>query len=502
MELVRGVKITDYCDQKNLSTSERLKLFIQVCQSIQHAHQKGIIHRDIKPSNILVTVNDGVAVPKVIDFGIAKATAGQQLTNQTIFTAFEQFIGTPAYMSPEQAELTSVDIDTRSDIYSLGVLLYELLTGKTPFDPNELMAAGLDEMRRTIRDKEPPRPSTRLGTLPGEELSTTAQRRSLEAPKLISLLRGDLDWIAMKCLEKDRARRYETANGLAMDIQRHLSQEPVIARPPSASYRLQKLIRRNKLAFGAAAAVAIALAAGAVLSTWQAVRATHAGSAARHSAEQALEAEQKELEQHRRAQSEARRAQETSIALKIQRAEDLFSSDESSAALAQLAQVLRQNPTNRVAAMRLVSALMQRNFPLPTVESLKHDGAVNYAEFSPDGKWLATASADQTARVWDVRTGQPVTPPLQHKGGVFCARFSADGRRLVTGSLDKCARIWDARDGRLLAGPLRNRGVVPTARFSPDGRQLLTIAANDPARVWDATTGKLLYELPSVVSHK
>ncbi len=272
MELVRGVKITDYCDEKSLSTRQRLDLFIQVCQAIQHAHQKGIIHRDIKPSNILVTVNDGVAVPKVIDFGIAKATSDQRLTDKTVFTAFEQFIGTPAYMSPEQAEITSIDVDTRSDIYSLGVLLYELLTGKTPFDAKELLQAGLDEMRRTIREKEPDRPSTKVSTLAGEELTTTAKRRGVEAPKLVNVLRGDLDWIVMKCLEKDRARRYETANGLASDIQRHLKNEPVVACPPSNLYRFQKMVRRNKLAFTAVSAVAATLVLGLCATTWAFVR--------------------------------------------------------------------------------------------------------------------------------------------------------------------------------------------------------------------------------------
>src|SRR5208282_3534085 len=215
MELVRGIKITDYCDQNNLSTQARLDLFMQVCRAVQHAHQKGIIHRDIKPSNILVTVNDGAAVPKVIDFGIAKATQGK-LTDHTVFTAFEQFLGTPTYMSPEQAEMTSLDIDTRSDIYSLGVLLYELLTGHTPFDAKELLQAGLDEIRRTIREQEPVRPSTRLSTMLGADLTLIAQHRNAEPPKLIHLVRGDLDWIVMKALDKDRTRRYETANGLAM----------------------------------------------------------------------------------------------------------------------------------------------------------------------------------------------------------------------------------------------------------------------------------------------
>jgi serine/threonine protein kinase len=267
MELVRGIRITDYCDQNNLPTRERLNLFNQVCNAIQHAHQKGIIHRDIKPSNILVTMHDGVPVPKVIDFGIAKATE-QRLTDKTLFTAFEQFMGTPAYMSPEQAEMSGLGIDARSDIYALGVLLYELLTGKTPFDAKELLQAGLDEMRRTIREKEPARPSTCLSTMLDADLTTVAKHRQAEPSKLTHLLRGDLDWIVMKTLEKDRTRRYETASGLAADIQRHLQNEPVVARPPSNVYRFQKLVRRNKLACTAAGAVAVALILGFGISAW------------------------------------------------------------------------------------------------------------------------------------------------------------------------------------------------------------------------------------------
>ncbi len=274
MELVRGMKITEYCDQEGLSTEERLKLFITVCHAVQHAHQKGIIHRDLKPSNILVTINDGEAVPKVIDFGVAKATQGR-LTDGTLFTQFEQMIGTPLYMSPEQSEMTSLDVDTRSDIYSLGVLLYELLTGRTPIDTATMAKAGMDEVRRLIREVDPPRPSARLKTLGAEELTTAAKRRHTDPHRLPNALRGDIDWIVMKCLEKDRKRRYDTANGLAMDLLRHLANDVVIACPPTTAYLLSKLYRRNMLAFAAGAAIAASLLIGIAASLWQAVRAGH-----------------------------------------------------------------------------------------------------------------------------------------------------------------------------------------------------------------------------------
>jgi eukaryotic-like serine/threonine-protein kinase len=269
MELVGGIKITDYCEQNHLATRQRLDLFIQVCRAVQHAHQKGIIHRDIKPSNVLVAEQDGVPVPKVIDFGIAKATQGR-LTDDTVFTAFEQFLGTPAYMSPEQAQPGGLDVDTRSDIYSLGVLLYELLTRNTPFDTKELLAAGLDAMRRTIQEKEPPTPSTRLKQDAMARQADNSDKSKIKNQK--SKIENDLDWIVMKCLEKDRGRRYETANGLAMDIQRHLNDEPVMAGPPSSSYRLRKLVRRNKVLFVSAGGVVSALVLGLAMSSWLFVR--------------------------------------------------------------------------------------------------------------------------------------------------------------------------------------------------------------------------------------
>ena len=271
MELVHGVPITKYCDDNHLTPRERLELFVPVCQAIQHAHQKGIIHRDIKPSNVMVTLYDGKPVPKVIDFGVAKATE-QKLTERTLFTQYGTMVGTLEYMSPEQAEMSALGVDTRSDIYSLGVLLYELLTGSTPLTHKRMKEAAYAEILRMIKEEEPPKPSTRLSDS-GEALASISANRHMEPAKLTKLVRGELDWIVMKTLEKDRNRRYETANGFAADVQRYLADEPVQACPPSAWYRLRKFVRRNRRPVSAASLVLLALVAGVIGTTWGLIRA-------------------------------------------------------------------------------------------------------------------------------------------------------------------------------------------------------------------------------------
>ena len=318
MELVRGVPITRHCDEHKLDTAERLKLFTAVCSAVQHAHQKGIIHRDLKPSNILVTLHDGVPVPKIIDFGIAKAMHGR-LTDRTIYTRFEQFVGTPTYMSPEQLEMSGLDIDTRSDIYSLGVVLYELLTGKPPFESKELLRSGLEEMRRTIREKEPPRPSAYVSTLEVGAGATIARQRGTDPARLRSWLRGDVDWIVMCCLEKDRTRRYETANALAIDLQHYLNDEPVSARPPSTLYTLRKFIRRHRVGVIATASIVSVVVVGSIATIVLTLRALRAErlqvelrAAAQHAAENEAAA-RRTAEQQQQRSAKIRWARETAL---------------------------------------------------------------------------------------------------------------------------------------------------------------------------------------------
>jgi eukaryotic-like serine/threonine-protein kinase len=494
MELVRGIPITDYCDEKNLSTTERLQLFIKVCQAIQHAHQKAVIHRDLKPSNILVTLHDGEPVPKVIDFGVAKAL-GQKLTEKTLFTSFRQMIGTPAYMSPEQAEMSGLDIDTRSDIYSLGVLLYELLTGVTPFDKELLAKATLDEIRRMIRETEPLKPSTRLRTL-GEKIVEVARQRRVDSTALSKLVRGDLDWIVMKCLEKDRTRRYETANGLNTDIRRFLNNEPVTAAAPSALYRAQKFARRHRVGLTVTAGFVLLLAAAAAVSTLEAVRATHAERKQTQLRKLADAARTEESVQRQNAATAALESHERSVRLLNANGIHLVDEDELANSLPWFAEALsmEQGQPERADLQRIrINAVLQR-CPKP-VQIFFHGGPITCAHFSRDYRLVVTASRDHTARIWDMRTGMAVGSILQHTGIVWQAAFSRDSHWVVTASEDGTARVWDAQTGLPATRPLRHQAPVLQAIFNPNGTTVATASEDHTVRLWDVETGELLSSL-------
>ncbi len=500
MELVRGMTITDYCDENNLRTDQRLSLFSQVCEAMQHAHQKGIIHRDLKPTNVMVTMHDDRAVPKVIDFGVAKATQ-QELTEKTLFTQYDQFVGTPAYMSPEQAQLSGLDIDTRSDIYSLGVLLYELLTGSTPFDSAALRLAGQDEIRRVIREDEPPKPSTRLSSLGGAELTKLAKHRKVDPDDWSTELRGDLDWIAMKALEKDRTRRYETADGLAADVLRHIANEPVEAAAPGVVYRLQKFAKRNRPAFVAVSIIGSLLLVGTTISAilaFGAIRAQGKASENRKNLELQVSAARdlrdQEASHNRHAEDSLARAvtsrektDEIVQTMQIERAEKSFAEGNNSVGIAYLARVIRENPANRVAAQRLLAAILERESQVPNGIRLPASGR-SVTRFSPDGSIVIIGSDDGSVRLWEAETGKQIGETLRHDGQVHSVDFSADGTMALTASADKTAQVWEVASGaRLLT--LRHAAAATCARFSPDGGIIATASAYGNIQMWDSTTG-------------
>ncbi|HOY59808.1 MAG TPA: serine/threonine-protein kinase, partial [Verrucomicrobiota bacterium] len=532
MELVRGIRITDYCDQSRLPTRERLGLFIQVCHAIQHAHQKGIIHRDIKPSNILVTLHDGVPVPKVIDFGIAKAT-DQRLTDKTLFTEFHAFIGTPAYISPEQAEMSGLDIDTRADIYSLGVLLYEMLTGKTPFDARELWSSGLEGMRRTIREEEPTPPSTRLRLLSEAERTTTAQRQQVEPARLAILLRGDLDWIVLKALEKDRTRRYPTANDLALDIRRYLDNEPILARPPSAKYRFQKLVRRNKLVFAGAGAFAAALVIGLALSTWQfleksaayrrAVEAEHEQSRLRGEADDARQfAEVQALAAQRRAYAaDMNLVQQALAANNLGRAQELLNRHRPQASEEWGVASEEFRTVKSKADVPPGTSLPTQHSPLSTDlrgwewrylwQQCRSDALFTLCQLSNevaalsvscDGKWVAVGEyGDRGLSIWDQRARVEVVrfPPgessdlLAFSPVAPLLAFFAPGGAPHGGARKSGGevRVWDTASRRIV-GDLPVGGGCRGLTFSADGVRLLTAGGDGEFSFWDAAQGTKL----------
>jgi eukaryotic-like serine/threonine-protein kinase len=463
MDLVKGVPITEFCDQNHLMPRQRLELFIPICQAVQHAHQKGIIHRDLKPSNILVVMHDTVPVPKIIDFGIAKAL-GQELTDKTLFTGFAQMVGTPLYMSPEQAGQSGLDVDTRSDIYSLGVLLYELLTGTTPLAKERFKQATYDEIRRIIREEDPPKPSTRFSTL-GQEGSTVSANRRSDAKRLSQLIRGELDWIVMKALEKDRNRRYETASALAADVQRYLHDEPVQACPPSAWYRFRKFARRKKALLMTASVIAVALLMAVATLAVSGVFVWQAKQDLQHT-----------LYFHRVALAHRELGVDNLHgALKL---------------LEECPEELREWEWHYLMRLCLIDPLV-----------IQDKSEFNGVAFSPDGERLASAGGDGTVKIWNSRTGNVVqTIEKAHADAVVSVAFHPDGMHVASRGADLKLKVWDltATDQPVWTEPcdtVRKFGTAYTIAFSADGR-LLAAGTDGVVRVWDWKNRQLLHSLP------
>jgi serine/threonine protein kinase/WD40 repeat protein len=556
MELVKGVPLTQFCDEHRLSIPDRLGLFILICGAVQHAHQKGIIHRDLKPTNVLIEMHDDKPVPKVIDFGLAKALSGQPLTERTLFTAFGTIAGTPLYMAPEQARLNAIDIDTRADIYALGVILYELLTSSTPIERETLKKAAFDEVMRLIRESEPPTPSKRISSSAAKP--SVAANRHTEPAKLGRFIRGELDWIVMKALAKERDRRYETAGGFAKDVERFLNHEPVQAGPPSASYRIRKFVQRHRSQVIAGSLILSAMLAGIVgttiglirteeqrrLAKANEARATEAAIAERQARQRAEQAEvtakserdaatlaksketmarnvaerkQQEADHEKRVaqELEAKNRQQL-VRLKIANGIRLIDEGDWFGALLWLAQALeetRDDPkSERMQRIRIASLL---NHCPRLLQSWHYSQEIISAEWSADGRRVLVVT-DAAVEIRDALTGNPIVflssaeacfldPDHSSASltGFRIAALSPDGSSFVTvqdqatddGPTGGIVRVWDAQNGKPLTGVIHHHCHINHVSFSADGKQVLTSSGNEnkgDVRILDARSGTLV----------
>jgi eukaryotic-like serine/threonine-protein kinase len=530
MELVEGVPFTSYCTKHRLDFRQRLELFVPVCHAIQHAHQKGVSHRDIKPSNVLVTTYDGRAVPKVIDFGLAKAI-GQSLTDKTLYTEFGAVVGTLPYMSPEQAGSTP-DIDTRTDVYALGVLLYELLTGSTPLTRDRLTEAALDEVLRRIREEEPPRPSQRLAESK-ESLTTISGDCRMEPARLVKLIRNDLDWVVMKALEKDRSRRYETASALAADVLRYLADEPVIARRPSRLHRLEKFVRRHRVAVFVAGLIVTSLAALAGVFFWSALELRRSLSVSNRRlaaifyerGQAALDNDQiapglvlmaeswrwaaaggDPIWQHTaRANLSAWRRQIPRATLICRHSDQpvarvAFSRDGAVVLMksASLTRVLVASTGNSydgtfLEANPFIEGSSASQFVRPELNSNPDGTAIRVTPeghaLPKAGKGPAVYAKRWNAQLWSSIPGTPAGERAVRSQAIGCWSFGPDGKTLLTGGEEGRAQLWNTTDGSAIGVPMLHPRAVDSVAFSPNGKAVVTICADDAARLWDAFSG-------------
>ena len=502
MEYVKGMSITRYCDEHRLNIEQRLRLFEQVCEGVQHAHQKGIIHRDLKPSNILVSVHGDRAVPKIIDFGIAKAIT-QPLTEKTFVTFQGQLLGTPEYMSPEQVDLATQDIDTRSDIYSLGVVLYELLAGVLPFEEDSFGRAGLAEIQRTIREEEPASPSIRLTRL-GEKAKTIAESRGTQVVPLTRRLHRELEWIPLKAMRKDRCRRYKSASDMADDIRNYLNGNPLIAGPETAMYRVQKFVRKHAGSVATVALVAVAIVLGLVVSMamyWRSERALQRETVARAEAEDARQKEAAARTQAEQARTQAEQAEQATK----QKAEELRHSLYINTIQLADAKHREGNPSQvrslldscpedlRGWEWNRLNYVWDESLETLSIPELYRVVATR------DGRHMITCGYDdKTITIWDVATGEELKRFRGHQNVIYTLASSLDGRQIASGGEDKTIKLWDARSGAELMTLRGHQAPIWALAFSPDGKHIAS-GSDDGIRLWDAQTG---VEVATFIGHE